>query len=286
MTPDRRRCFIWKTASLFLPKHIIVNGVIVAKTVAVIVLMDSKKKITISWSGGKDAALALLHIFSSNDFEVVNLHCIINKETRRVGLHGVREQLIEEQARAIGIPIVKSYLPVDSSNQGYEALVFDLYRSFREQGISHILFGDIFLEDLKSYREALLRKVGLQPVFPLWGQASGACVEAVVQNNFRTIICAANEVCYANGLLGKVIDVDLIRKFPGGIDPSGENGEFHTFVFEAPYFKSAVGFSLGEVTSQVYQVNATNGDDNSGSVRFYFQDLLPSMNDLNASNNN
>lgn len=286
MTPDHRRCFIWRTASSFLPKHIIVNGVIVAKTVVVIVLMDSKKKITVSWSGGKDAALALFHIFNSNEFEVANLHCVINKETGRVGLHGVREQLIEEQARAIGIPLVKSYLPSDSSNHVYEGLMSNLYRSFQNEGITHILFGDIFLEDLKLYREALLRKVGLQPVFPLWRQASRACVEAVVENDFRTIICATNEACYTKGFLGKVIDVDLIRKLPEGVDPGGENGEFHTFVFEAPYFKSAVRFSLGEITSQVYQMNATNVAEDPGSVRFYFQDLLPSMNDLNASNNN
>ncbi len=246
--------------------------------------MGSRKKITVSWSGGKDAALALDHVFNSNEFEVVSLHCIITSETGRVGLHGVREQLIDEQARAIGIPLVKSYLTQDASNHAYEEMVSGLYRSFHDEGITHILFGDILLEDLKTYREALLRKADLEPMFPLWGRSSRACVEAVVERGFRTIICAANETCYTHGFLGRIIDADVIRQLPGGVDASGENGEFHTFVFDAPYFKSAVAFSLGEVTSQTYTVNTINLLNDAGTVRFYFQDLLPSMKDLNASN--
>ena len=246
--------------------------------------MGLKKKIAVSWSGGKDAALALHHVIHDGEVEVVNLHCVINSETRRVGLHGVRESLIQRQADLIGIPLVKAYLQSDSSNQSYEALVSRLYRSFHDQGITHILFGDIFLEELKAYREGLLREAVVEPLFPLWKKSSRPCVEMVVREGFQTVVCAANEVSYQSGLLGKVIDVGLLQRLPETIDPSGENGEFHTFVFNAPYFKTAVDFTMGRVTSETYDLKTSDSDNTSANIKFYFQDLLPSIKDLNASN--
>jgi uncharacterized protein (TIGR00290 family) len=248
--------------------------------------MGSRKKITASWSGGKDAALALHHIIKSGEFDVENLHCVINKETGRVGLHGVRESLIQRQADAIGVPLVKSYLAPDLSNQSYEKLVLETYQSFRDQGITHILFGDIFLEDLRVYREGLLRKTGLIPVFPLWKKSSEWCVKTVITEGFRTIICAANETCFTSGILGKTIDHDLIRMLPESIDPSGENGEFHTFVFDAPYFETAIAVERGEITNQSYELKTSGSGDGPAKMNFYFQDLLLSMKDLKASNNN
>jgi uncharacterized protein (TIGR00290 family) len=246
--------------------------------------MGSKKKIAVSWSGGKDAALALHHVLHDSEVEVKNLHCVINEEGVRVGLHGVRESLIQQQADEIGIPLVKAYLKSDSSNQSYEALVSELYRSFRDQGITHVLFGDIFLDELKAYREKLLGEAGVEPLFPLWKKPSRLCVESVIKEGFQTVVCAANEACYQSGILGKVIDDNLLQRLPRGVDPSGENGEFHTFVFNAPYFKNSVDFSLGRITSEVYNLKTSDADGTPAKVTFYFQDLLPTMKDLKASN--
>lgn len=237
--------------------------------------MGSKKRITISWSGGKDVALALHTIINNEEYLVENLHCIINKETARVGLHGVRESLIEKQADTIGIPLVKEYLETAGSNKAYEALVKRLYTSFRDQGITHILFGDIFLEDLKKYREELLHDIGLEPVFPLWGRSSAECVRDVIGKGFQAIACATNEACYANGLLGHAIDTGFLKQLPVGTDPSGENGEFHTFVFAAPYFTKPIRFSLGEISDQTYTIDTSSSDGVKEKIKFYFQDLLP-----------
>ena len=237
----------------------------------------------VSWSGGKDVALALHYVLRSGEFEIENLHCVIGEATRRVGLHGVRESLIQQQGEAIGVPLVKSYLGNESSNRAYEELMGEAYASFRERGITHILFGDIFLEDLKAYREDLLRRSGLTPVFPLWKRSSEWCANAAIIEGVRAIVCAANEACFSRGLLGRNVDNHFLQALPSGLDPAGENGEFHTFVFDAPYFRHPIGFSLGEITSQSYECKTMN-DDGTADIHFYFQDLLSSIKDLNASN--
>ncbi len=127
-----------------------------------------KKKITISWSGGKDSAFALFKVMASGEYEVVNLHTVIDKHNHRVGLHGVREELIEAQAAALGIPLVKLYLPASNDGDAYASLMRSFYKISAADGIDYVMFGDIFLEDLRRYREDLLTDSGLVPDFPLW----------------------------------------------------------------------------------------------------------------------
>jgi uncharacterized protein (TIGR00290 family) len=130
--------------------------------------MVSKKKMTISWSGGKDSAFALFKILASGEYEVVGLHTVIDKDNRRVGLHGVREELIELQAMSLGLPLVKLYLPASNDHEAYTSLMRSFYKISADDGVTHVMFGDIFLEDLKSFREDLLKESGLIPEFPLW----------------------------------------------------------------------------------------------------------------------
>lgn len=238
--------------------------------------MGSGNRITISWSGGKDSTFALHSLLQSEAYDIVHIHTVIDSDTRRVGLHGVREEMIEAQSRQLGLELVKGYLKASGTGSNYEELVRGMYRTFRAQGVTHIMFGDIFLEDLRSYREELLRESGLIPVYPLWKGDSLKIVRQFVDGGFKTIVCSANETCHRVGMLGKTLDHDLLERLPAGIDPCGENGEFHTFVFDGPVFKSAVPVALGEVVQKTYEYSVVeDGQETRKTSTFYFQDILP-----------
>jgi uncharacterized protein (TIGR00290 family) len=238
--------------------------------------MDSKSKITVSWSGGKDSALALSRLAKLDSYQLVSLHTIVGQNTRRVGLHGVREELLMKQSDAVGVPLIIGYLPDGDEMGMYETLVKQMYRSFREQGITHIMFGDIFLEDLRAYRESLLSDSGLIPVYPLWNASSTALIHEFLEGGFRTTICSCDERCYRAGLLGKEIAEDFLDVLPADTDPCGENGEYHSFVFDGPSFARPVAYSLGETLSRHYKFSVKEGDKvEEREKQFYFVDLLP-----------
>jgi uncharacterized protein (TIGR00290 family) len=242
-----------------------------------IVRMGSKKKITISWSGGKDSALALYRILQQQDVQVIHLHTIINQETRRVGMHGIPESIIDRQAEAIGFPLVKGYLAGSEDHVAYESLIHEMYTRFASEGITHVVFGDIFLGDLRGYRERLLSHHGLAGLFPIWEVPSNVLLNEFIAAGFRTMVCAANEACFEHGILGKVIAEDFIASLPVGADPCGENGEFHTFLFDGPIFKLPVAWTLGEVVRKTYdyQVRDERGEVKQCLSVFYFQEVLP-----------
>jgi uncharacterized protein (TIGR00290 family) len=237
--------------------------------------MILKKKITISWSGGKDSALALFKVIGFGEYDIQHLHTIIDSKTKRVGLHGVREELIELQAKSLQIPLVKVYLQSSEDLREYENLVKALYKRFHDEGVTHILFGDIFLEDLKFYRESLLRESGLISLYPLWQRRSEQLIFEFLAGGFKTILCSTNEKCFQANLLGKVISGKFIQLLPEGTDPCGENGEFHTFVFDGPIFKKRLSFKLGGVMSKEFSYSVKVGDliEHRKSF-FYFQELL------------
>lgn len=237
--------------------------------------MDSKKKVSISWSGGKDSALALNYLLRSGEFEVVSLHTLFDKETCRVGMHGIPEALVEKQAHQLGIPLIKLYLVKSQTNQTYENLLKDFYQSQVFQGVTHIAFGDLFLEDLKVYREKLLSFSGLIPVFPLWKMDTGLLMETFIKNGFKTILCSVNQTCFEAGLLGRMIDDDFVSALPEGVDLCGENGEYHTFVFDGPEFRQPVPYTLGEEIRKRYDYHIA---DEAGNIHkqvnwFYFRSL-------------
>src|SRR5688572_13020346 len=167
--------------------------------------MVSKKKVTISWSGGKDSALALYKILSSGEYEVVNLHTLINLETKRVGLHGIREDLIDDQARSIGIPLHKMYLPASMNHNAYEHAVKEFYQQCVDDQIEGIVFGDIFLEDLKKYREELMSAYPIKGLYPLWKINTSILVQDFIHTGFKTVICSANSKYFEKRHLGKVM---------------------------------------------------------------------------------
>jgi uncharacterized protein (TIGR00290 family) len=244
--------------------------------VADTVLMDSKKKVTISWSGGKDSALALYKIQLSEDFEVVGLHTVINEETKRVGMHGVREELIEQQAHALNLPLTKIYLETSENHEAYEKLMRTFYGRCADEKLCGVVFGDIFLEDLKLFREKLLAHSSLEGIFPLWKMDTGILLKDFVHRKFKTVICSANARHFTAEQVGKTIDEEWMRNLPSEVDPCGENGEFHTFLYDGPIFKEPVRFAYGEVVQKTYSYQKVkiNGDTEKMETTFWFQDLL------------
>jgi len=235
-----------------------------------------KQKVSISWSGGKDSAFALYKILLSGQYDIVNLHTVIGEDTRRVGLHGVPEELIEEQAVALNLPLKKLYLKTSDNHDEYLALMDSFYCQSKDEGIEAVVFGDIFLEDLKKFREQLLEKSKLLPVFPIWEFDSALIVQDFINVGFKTLLCSANAALFDQQQVGKTIDRTFLESLREGIDPCGENGEFHTFVYDGPIFKRKVEFDLGEIVSRSYSFKKRNEDGSINEITssFWFQDLL------------
>ena len=235
-----------------------------------------KKRVTISWSGGKDSAFALYKILLSGEYEVVGLHTTINAETKRVGLHGIREALIEQQSSAIGIPLTKLYLPSSQTNDAYESVMKDFYRKCSRSEIDAVVFGDINLVDLRDYRENLLKPFRLEGIYPLWDLKTYNMIYDVVNAGFKTMVCSADGKFFNASALGKTIDETFIKTIPTGVDPCGENGEFHTFVYNGPIFKREVFFDKGEIVRREYEMKKRSDDgiEVQSTVPFWFIDLI------------
>ncbi|HEY3402489.1 MAG TPA: diphthine--ammonia ligase [Ohtaekwangia sp.] len=239
--------------------------------------MDSKKKVTISWSGGKDSAFALYKILLSGEYTVVSLHTVINRETGRVGLHGVREDLIDYQANSLGIPLHKIYVQRSEDHHAYEQAMRSFYQQCVRDQTSGIVFGDIFLEDLRAYREKLLSDFPIQSFYPLWKIDTAVLIHDFIHAGFKTVVCSAHTRFFSKEQLGKVIDQDFVLQLPEEVDPCGERGEFHTWVYDGPLFKKPLLFSRGEVIEKSYHYKKVNakGQEEELNESFYFQELLP-----------
>lgn len=234
-----------------------------------------KEKITISWSGGKDCTLALHEISNSQQFTVHSLHTSFNEDTKRVGLHGVRQKLIEAQAHSLGITLDKILIPSAKNHDAYEAVMSKYYQSLASKGIRKVVFGDIFLEDLKTYREKMLAAHSLEGIFPLWKIESRQVAERFIQSGFKAIICSADSKYFDEKDLGRDYDLNFVNSLPGEVDPCGENGEFHTFVYDGPIFKSRVPFQRKQVEAKEYNYTVTlpDGQSENRNSKFWFQEL-------------
>lgn len=239
----------------------------------------SKPRITVSWSGGKDAAFCLYKILQDGVYEVVSLHTVFGTETRRVGLHGIHEDLMEAQAKAIGIPLTKLYLEKSQDHAAYEKLMKSFYKKCTEEDIQAIAFGDIFLEDLKKYREDLLEGSGIFPVYPIWKEDTTLLLQKMIEAGFKTVVCAANGNWQLTDWLGQTIGKDFSNTLQPEVDPCGENGEFHTFVYDGPIFKHPVAYEKGKVVSESYSYQKIKDDGSTEELEttYWFQDLLPLM---------
>lgn len=239
----------------------------------------NKKKVSISWSGGKDSAFALYKILLSGAYEVVNLHTVIDEESKRVGLHGVRESLIEEQAERIELPLVKVYLTGSQNHDAYEKLMKSFYMQCARQNIDGVIFGDIFLEDLRHYREGLMKDSTLIPFFPLWKMDCALLWEDFIHAGFKTMICSADASMFRKEELGKTMELSFPETLNPGVDIAGEYGEFHTLVYDGPIFKKPLLIELGEVVKRTYSYQRKNdaGKIEMAETAFWFQDLISRM---------
>ena len=227
------------------------------------------------WSGGKDSAYALYQVLQDKQYEVKYLLTTINDQFQRISMHGVRESLLDLQAAAIGIPLLKVRVR-EGSNAEYERGMEKLLLQAKAEGVSHVVFGDIFLEDLRQYREQNLQKVGLLGVFPLWKQDTHQLINRFMADGFKTIVCCTNDAYLDERWVGRDIDASFVAELPPSVDPCGENGEYHTFCYQAPYFSRAIALTVGEKIYRPLTIN-TNAESSSISQTpgFWFCDLIP-----------
>lgn len=220
-----------------------------------------KRKILFAWSGGKDSAMALYELQKREDIEIVALLTTVTKEYDRISMHGVRRSLLEIQAGLIGIPLEYLFIDTHCSNEQYEAAMKALLEKHKANGVSAVAFGDIFLEDLRSYRNEKLALVGMEAIFPIWKRDTDDIAKTFIDLGFKSIVTCVDSHMLKGDFAGRTYDEQLILDLPPNVDVCFENGECHTFVYDGPIFRCPVEFIAGEVVKR---------DD-----RYYFCDLLP-----------
>jgi uncharacterized protein (TIGR00290 family) len=200
-------------------------------------------------------------LLKSGRYDVVSLLTTICKQYGRISHHGVRVELLKQQASALGISLHELYLPqVNCSMEDYEAAMEKTMLEYKDEGILTVAFGDIFLQDLREYRERNLAKVGMKAIFPIWHRDTTAIVGTFIDLGFKAYLTCVDGENLGRAFAGRPIDADLIRDLPDGVDPCGENGEFHSFVYDGPIFRRPVNLCIGEIVLR--------------DVR-YFADLVP-----------
>lgn len=212
--------------------------------------MSAKQKILLSWSTGKDSAWSLHLLRQRDDLEVVGLLSTINTNFQRVAMHGTRYELLHDQATAAGLPLWEVPLPWPCSNEVYEKAMAAACARAVQEGISAIAFGDLFLEDVRRYREERLSGTGLQPVFPLWGRDTRELIREMLEGGLRARIVCIDPSKLPGEFIGRDLDFELLGQLPGSVDPCGENGEFHTFAYAGPMFKQAIPIETGECVTR------------------------------------
>lgn len=221
----------------------------------------SRLPLILSWSGGKDSALALHALQHDARYQVVGLLTSVNAHYRRVSMHGVREALLDAQAESIGLPLYKMKLSERPSNEEYERKMRVALDGFRARGIRHVAFGDLFLEDIRQYRLDNMRKINMECVFPLWHKPTDKLAQEFIALGFMAVLCCVDEQQLSGEFAGREYDAALLGALPASVDPCGENGEFHTFVYAGPVFRRPIAFRRGERVRR--------------DERFHFCDLIP-----------
>lgn len=229
-----------------------------------------KPKLFFNWSSGKDSSFALYHLLQEQKYEVEILLNTVGEETKRIGMHGLREELLIRQAKAIGIPLEIIYLSASTSHEAYNKLMAKSMTQMKNRGIYAAAFGDIFLEDLKKYREEQLNKVGIEAVFPLWKKNTKELIAQFLDQGFKTKIVAADARYFSKDTVGADLTLELLETFPPEVDPCGENGEFHTFCYDGPIFQYPVQFEIGRKVKKSY----SNPTPNQPEIDFWFCDLI------------
>lgn len=220
--------------------------------------MDIKKRAVFNWSGGKDSALALWKVLQEDEFEVVSLLTTINKESQTSSIHSIPLELLLRQADSIGIPLHVVALSKDTIT--YEQGMTEAIEHFKESGVTHFIFGDIFLADVKSYRESKLNPLGIEVVEPLWGKTSEEIFSEFLNSGIKTKIIVTQADKLDHSFIGREIDKHFSQSLPEGIDLCGENGEYHTFSYDGKLFKTKVNFEIVRANKITYDFKMDTGE--------------------------
>jgi len=218
------------------------------------------QSVLVSWSGGKDSCLALHEILRLGDMRVEALLTTVTRDFDRISMHGVRRILLERQAVSLGFPLHQITISKGATNEEYEEKMGEAFSAYRERGIKSVVFGDLFLEEIRAYREQLLARHHLTGLYPIWGRDTAKLIREFIGLGFKAILVCVDPAKLDSSFAGRMIDERFLSELPAGVDPCGENGEFHTFVFDGPMFRAPVKFSPGEVVCR---------------DSFWFCDLVP-----------
>ncbi|MDP9414465.1 MAG: diphthine--ammonia ligase [Pseudomonadota bacterium] len=202
--------------------------------------------VIMSWSGGKDSCMALHDLQRSGDHEVVALLTTVTRGYDRVSMHGVRRELLHRQADSIGLPLEEVFIPAAAGNDEYEAAMGEVLSTYRSRGIGTVAFGDLFLADIRAYRDRLVARSGMVGIYPVWGRPTASFVREFIDRGFKAVTACVDLNVLDESFAGRVLNRDFLSDLPAAVDPCGENGEFHTFVFDGPILARSVGFSVGQ----------------------------------------
>ncbi len=232
-----------------------------------------------NWSGGKDSSLALYRILTEKKYQVTTLLTTVSQEHQRISMHGVRVDLLKKQAQAIGLPLEIMEFPDMPSMEVYNRLMSETLTRLRKGGVDHSIFGDIFLEDLRQYRDEQLAKIGMTGVYPLWKQDTTRLVHEFIDAGFKAIVCCVNDKHLDETFVGRIIDRSFVRDLPANVDPCGEGGEFHSFVYDGPIFQMPVDVHPGEKVHRTYTAKCNHTYDDDQEVQpvdngFWYIDLI------------
>lgn len=230
-----------------------------------------RDKIIFNWSGGKDSAYCL-NLLQQEKADILCLLTSVNEHYQRISMHGVRTEILEKQCQQIGLPLVKMMVPEMPDMQVYEQAMTSVLSDLKSQGATTAAFGDIFLEDLRRYREEKLTQLNLKAIFPIWKIPTIELARSFIAKGFKSIITCIDNTVLDQSFAGRLFDESFLQDLPANVDPCGENGEFHSFVFDGPVFKDApVAFTKGELVLRSY-ANPTDPGQQKG---FWYCDLLP-----------
>lgn len=238
--------------------------------------MAKQLKTYFNWSSGKDCALAFYHLKQDHNFNIDLLLTSVNSHHDRVSMHGLRRELLERQTKAIGLPVSTIELPEEPTMEDYNQIMGKVVDELKSNKYTDCGFGDIFLEDLRQYRETQLSAHGIKCHFPLWKKDTKSVIKEFIDLGFKAVVICIKSDLLDESFVGREIDEAFVNDLPDNVDPCGENGEFHTFCYDGPIFNEAVNFTVGEKVFRAY--NNPQKDEqhsNEDKIGFWFCDLVP-----------
>jgi len=219
------------------------------------------ENVILTWSGGKDCAMALYELQRADGYEVSALLTTVTEDYDRISMHGVRRALLERQAESLGLPLETVFIAKDSSNEDYETKMKSTLLRYQSRGVASVAFGDVFLQDVRRYREDNLVKVGMKALFPLWNRDTAELARLFVDLGFKAVVTCVDSNALDGAFVGREFDGELLSDLPSTVDACGENGEFHSFVYDGPMFRAPVSHEKGEIVLR--------------DGRFWYCDLIP-----------